>query len=101
MDATEQAALLAAAQEEMEAIDARGGMQAGMTAMSLMGICAALQLALRHPGFAQKPTAKLVRQWIVEIKEQMGAAGYINVARLIEMGFHKQFDTGENDSLAG
>ena len=53
---------------------------------------AAAQLALRHPEYAERPSALHVRKWILDIKQQIEEAGYPDLARSIGLGFHKRFD---------
>lgn len=58
---------------------------------SALAICGALQLALRHPGFAARPSAKQVRAVVNSIEQQIPAE-FTGLKKLITLGFHQRFD---------
>lgn len=58
---------------------------------TLLGVVGALQLALRHPQFAQRPSALQVRALIMDLEKQIPAE-FPAIKKIINLGFHPRFD---------
>lgn len=62
-----------------------------MDLTTALAVCGALQLALRHPGFAARPSAAQVRAVVNGIEQQIPAE-FPGIKNLIRLGFHQRFD---------
>ena|ERR1051325_5306457 len=89
-EAKRKAELFSRAKEEMERWGERPiVLHIGIT--TLIGLCGALQLALRHPQFGAGPTAKHIREcinsWLEAIPPEFPA-----IRQIISAGFNPEFD---------
>ena len=56
-----------------------------------MVFCGALQLALRHPGFATRPSAGEARSIVFDLANQI-PEDFPALRKMIMLGFHSKFD---------
>lgn len=84
------AKLLAEAEQDMRVWGQRPIVME-MDIVTLMSICGALQLALRHPAFKDRPAAKQVRQFVNHCEGQIPPE-FGGIKRMIQLGFHQRFD---------
>jgi hypothetical protein len=89
-EAMRKQALLAAAESEMKAWGERPLVIEVDIAGALV-FCGAMQLALRHPGFAARPSSKLCREIVMELADQV-PEDFPALRELIRLGFHQRFD---------
>lgn len=74
---------------------AQFGVPVVMGLAPLVSICGLLQLAMRHPGTAAGPAARIARTFIDGLVQSLEAAGFKEHAQLVRMG-----DNPANDAPA-
>lgn len=90
-EAKRKEALLARCAEEMQ----RWGDRPVVLEMNIthaMVFCGALQLALRHEGFAQRPSSSVCRKVVFDLASQI-PDDFPALRELIKLGSHPRFDT--------
>lgn len=59
--------------------------------ITTLAICGALQLSLRHPQFATRPSAKNIREFVMAIEKQIPPE-FPTLHKIIQLGFNPRFD---------
>lgn len=90
-EAKRKAELMAKCDEEMKIWGDRL-VRLDVDIQSMLIICGALQLSLRHPTYGSSEASKAVRKFLFMFKEQIGEEQFPALRELIELGFHRKFD---------